>query len=73
MEGLIFIAPLAGIISLVFATFFANSVLKEKPGNKKMQETAGAIQEGTMAYLNRQYRTMAVFSIIFCNPDFLFA
>ncbi|KKH46233.1 sodium-translocating pyrophosphatase [Methanosarcina sp. 1.H.A.2.2] len=64
MEGLIFIAPLAGIISLVFAAFFAKSVLKEDTGNEKMQEIAGAIQEGAMAYLNRQYKTIAVVSII---------
>lgn len=64
MEGLIFVAPLAGIISLAFAAFFANSVLKENTGNKRMQEIAGSIQEGAMAYLNRQYRTIAVVSII---------
>ena len=64
MEGLIFVAPLAGIISLTFAAFFANSVLKEDTGNKRMQEIAGAIQEGAMAYLKRQYRTIAMVSII---------
>lgn len=64
MEGLIFIAPLAGIVSLAFSVFFANSVLKEDVGNKKMQEIAGAIQEGAMAFLSRQYRTIAVVSII---------
>ncbi|HET8686681.1 MAG TPA: sodium/proton-translocating pyrophosphatase, partial [Methanosarcina sp.] len=64
MEGLIFIAPLAGIISLVFAAFFANSVLKEETGNRRMQEIAGAIQEGAMAYLSRQYRTIAIVSIV---------
>jgi K(+)-stimulated pyrophosphate-energized sodium pump len=64
MEGLIFIAPLAGIVSLAFSIFFANSVLKEDVGNKKMQEIAGAIQEGAMAFLSRQYRTIAVVSII---------
>jgi len=64
MEGLIFIAPLAGIISLAFAAFFANSVLKEETGNKRMQEIAGAIQEGARAYLNRQYRTITIVSII---------
>ncbi|MCC4772119.1 sodium-translocating pyrophosphatase [Methanosarcina sp. DH2] len=64
MEGLIFIAPLAGVISLVFAAFFAKSILKEDTGNEKMQEIAGAIQEGAMAYLNRQYKTIAMVSII---------
>ena len=46
MEGLIFIAPLAGVISLIFAAFFAKSILKEDAGNKRMKEIAGAIQEG---------------------------
>ncbi|AKB77202.1 Pyrophosphate-energized proton pump [Methanosarcina horonobensis HB-1 = JCM 15518] len=64
MEGLIFIAPLAGVISLVFAAFFAKSILKEDAGNKRMKEIAGAIQEGAMAYLNRQYKTIAMVSII---------
>ncbi|MGB9939789.1 sodium-translocating pyrophosphatase [Methanosarcina sp.] len=64
MEGLIFVAPLAGIISLAFAAFFANSVLKEETGNERMQEIAGAIQEGARAYLNRQYRTITIVSII---------
>jgi K(+)-stimulated pyrophosphate-energized sodium pump len=72
MEGLIFIAPLAGIISLVFSAFFANSVLKEDTGNKRMQEIAGAIQDGAMAYLSRQYRTIAVVSIILACLILLF-
>lgn len=64
MEGLIFIVPLAGIISLVFAAFFANSVFKEDTGNKRMQEIARAIQEGAMAYLSLQYRAISVVSLI---------
>ncbi|TGC08744.1 sodium-translocating pyrophosphatase [Methanolobus halotolerans] len=64
MEHLIYLAPLAGIISLLFAGFFARSVLKEDPGSEKMQEIAGAIQEGAMAYLNRQYKTIAVVAVI---------
>lgn len=64
MEGLIVIAPLAGIVSLAFAAFFANSILKEDAGNKRMQEIAASIQEGATAYLNRQYKTIAVVSII---------
>ncbi|QLC49760.1 sodium-translocating pyrophosphatase [Methanolobus zinderi] len=64
MEALIYLAPLAGLISLLFAGFFARSVLKEEPGSEKMQEIAGAIQEGAMAYLNRQYKTIAVVAVI---------
>jgi K(+)-stimulated pyrophosphate-energized sodium pump len=64
METLIYLAPLAGIISLLFAGFFARSVLSEDAGSEKMQEIAGAVQEGAMAYLNRQYKTIAVVAII---------
>lgn len=64
IESLIYLAPLAGLISLLFAGFFARSVLKEDPGSEKMQEIAAAIQEGAMAYLNRQYKTIAVVAVI---------
>ncbi|MDI3540289.1 MAG: K(+)-stimulated pyrophosphate-energized sodium pump [Methanolobus sp.] len=64
MESLIYLAPLAGLISLLFAGIFARSILKEDAGNEKMQEIASAIQEGAMAYLNRQYKTIAVVAVI---------
>ncbi|MDP2216076.1 MAG: sodium-translocating pyrophosphatase [Methanolobus sp.] len=64
MESLIYLAPLAGLISLLFAGIFARSILKEEAGSEKMQEIASAIQEGAMAYLNRQYKTIAVVAVI---------
>jgi len=54
----------AGILGLIFAFYFATSVLKESPGNARMQEISQAIQEGAMAYLNRQYRTLIPFAVI---------
>ncbi|RNC27975.1 MAG: K(+)-stimulated pyrophosphate-energized sodium pump [Candidatus Dichloromethanomonas elyunquensis] len=56
----------AGIIGLLVAIFFAKSVLSESPGNEKMVEISKAIQEGAMAYLNRQYRTLIPFALIIC-------
>jgi K(+)-stimulated pyrophosphate-energized sodium pump len=64
MEALIYLAPLAGLVSLLFAGFFAKSVLSEDAGSEKMQEIAGAVQEGAMAYLNRQYKTIAIVAVI---------
>jgi len=61
---LLYLAPLAGLLSLVFAGIFAKSVLKNDPGTPEMQEIAGAIQEGAMAYLNRQYKTIAIVAVI---------
>jgi K(+)-stimulated pyrophosphate-energized sodium pump len=64
MDVLYYLAPLAGLVSLIFAGFFAISVLKEGTGSKEMQNISAAIQEGAMAYLNRQYKTIAIVAII---------
>jgi K(+)-stimulated pyrophosphate-energized sodium pump len=47
-----------GILGLLFAFYFAKSVLNGNPGNERMQEISKAIQEGAMAFLNREYRTL---------------
>ncbi len=54
----------AGILGLLFAFYFAKSVLRESPGNARMQEISKAIQEGAMAFLNREYRTLIPIVVI---------
>jgi len=61
---MLYLAPLAGLLSLVFAGIFAKGVLKNDPGTPEMQKIAAAIQEGAMAYLNRQYKTIAIVAVI---------
>ncbi|MCL2451722.1 sodium-translocating pyrophosphatase [Candidatus Saccharibacteria bacterium] len=61
---MIYLAPVAGLISLLAAGLLARRVLREKPGDKKMREIAAAIQEGAMAYLKRQYMTISVVAIV---------
>ncbi len=58
------IVPISGILAVLFAVFMARYVLKKDPGNKKMQEIGGMIFEGAMAFLKRQYRTIAVLAVI---------
>ncbi len=64
MEQLLYSAPLAGIIGLVFAVYLVLNILKLDAGTDKMKAIASAIQEGAMAYLNRQYRTVAIIAVI---------
>ncbi|ADI74400.1 V-type H(+)-translocating pyrophosphatase [Methanohalobium evestigatum Z-7303] len=64
MDSLIYIAPIAGIVSLVFSAFFIQNIMKKSPGTETMQQIAGAIQEGAMAYLNRQYKTITAVAIV---------
>jgi K(+)-stimulated pyrophosphate-energized sodium pump len=61
---LLLLAPIAGLVSLVFAAFFAMYTLKQDSGSEKMKAISGAIQEGAAAYLNREYRTIAVVAVI---------
>lgn len=61
---LIYLAPISGLVSLLFAAILAKKVLSEDKGSKEMQDIAAAIQEGAMAYLNRQYKTIAIVAII---------
>jgi K(+)-stimulated pyrophosphate-energized sodium pump len=58
------IVPISGILAIFFAIFLARYVLKQDPGNKKMQEIGGMIFEGAMAFLKRQYRTIALLAVI---------
>ena len=48
----------AVVASLVFGQLWTRQIMSKDAGNKKMQEIAGAIQEGASAYLNRQYKTI---------------
>src|SRR5438876_3236506 len=54
---------LAGIIAVLFAAWLARDVLSQDRGTKAMQEVASLIFEGAMAFLNRQYRTIAVLAL----------
>src|ERR1700716_446310 len=55
---------LAGIIAVLFAAWLARDVLSQDRGTKAMQEVASLIFEGAMAFLNRQYRTIALLAVV---------
>ncbi|MDU4961683.1 MAG: sodium-translocating pyrophosphatase [Sporomusaceae bacterium] len=57
----LFYSIAAGAVSLAFACFLAAGIKNAATGNERMQEIAGYIEEGAMAFLHREYRYLAVF------------
>ena len=64
MIGTLFLIIAAGILAILYGYITGRQILTSSSGNKKMQEIASAIQEGARAYLNRQYKTIAIVGII---------
>lgn len=56
MDILAHASPYLGFMGLGVALFIYLSVRNRPAGNEKMQEIAGLIYEGSMAFLRREYR-----------------
>ncbi|MDD1768859.1 MAG: sodium/proton-translocating pyrophosphatase, partial [Methanomassiliicoccales archaeon] len=64
MDPLIYVIPVAGIVGLLFAGYLTWNIFRRDKGTPEMRVIGDAIREGAMAYLARQYKTIAVISVI---------
>ena len=61
-----FIAPLCALIALAAALFCYKLMIRSPKGNARMEEIAGYVRAGAMAYLKQQYSKVGlVFAILF--------
>ena len=63
MENLI-LYPIIGLIALLFAAFLSSKINKVSAGDDRMKEISSYIHEGAMAFLKREYKTLAIFIVV---------
>jgi K(+)-stimulated pyrophosphate-energized sodium pump len=54
----------AGVLAILYGLYLISWVLRQPAGNERMQSIAAAIQEGAMAFLKRQYTTVAIVAVV---------
>lgn len=64
MNPFIIFALGASVFAILYGLLLIKMVMKKGTGDEKMQSIAHAIQQGAKAYLNRQYKTIAIIAIV---------
>ena len=52
------------VLALIYAFYLNGWIKKQSPGTDRMQELAGAVQEGAMAFLKTEYKILSGFAVI---------
>ncbi len=63
-ETINLIIPVAGIAAVLFAIYLARWVIAQDQGTQAMQDVAATIYEGAVAFIRRQYVTIAVLALV---------
>ena len=61
MENFVFLIPILGIVGLIVMFIKASWVKRQDAGDAKMQELAGYIADGAMAFLKAEWKVLGVF------------
>lgn len=63
MDFLNYLAPIVGVIALIFAFSKISFINKIDAGNDRMKEISGYIHDGAMAFLGREYKVIGIFTL----------
>src|SRR3972149_2298480 len=61
---LVWLIPVAGLAAVFYAAWLTWDVLRRDTGTAEMQDIASMIFEGAMAFLRRQYSTIAMLALV---------
>ncbi len=64
MDSMLYLAPVMGIVALLFAFYLASKVGKQDAGTDRMKEIAAAISDGAHAFLMSEYKILVIFVIV---------
>ncbi len=64
MHNVLYIIFGSAALAIIYGLYYIQSILRMSEGNDRMKQIAAAIQEGAKAYLNRQYRTVAMVAAV---------
>ncbi len=63
LQSIVLVIPIAGLAAIAFALYLAWDVLRADTGTDAMQDIADTIFEGAVAFIRRQYRTIAILAV----------
>src|SRR5210317_399227 len=64
MENMLLLVPMFGIVGLIYMFVLRSWVVKQDSGSEKMTKLAAYIKEGALAFLNAEYRILAIFVVV---------
>jgi K(+)-stimulated pyrophosphate-energized sodium pump len=64
IQPITWVIPVAGLAAVLFAFYLARDVLRRDTGTQAMQDVAGTILEGAVAFIRRQYTTILLLAVV---------
>ena len=61
---MIYLTLVAGAVGIIFAIIQTMYILRQDPGNERIQFIGNAIRDGAIAFLSREYRFLAIFVVV---------